>query len=148
MHIPNHFQLHELVPESVYKQRDGSPALWWVFDPRILRAADVLRERYGPMVCNTWRSGAQIHFRGFRPPTTDVGAVLSQHRFGRALDLIPQKCTAEEIRQDIISNPDMVQDITGTWLITAMETGVDWLHIDCRNHDPGRAGFKLFKKKG
>jgi hypothetical protein len=107
-YIPTHFKLHELLPKSIHQARRGSPALWWVFDPRILKAADVLRERYGAMVCNTWRAGGDFELRGFRPPDCTTGAALSQHRFGRALDLIPQKCTAEEIRRDLMARPEIV----------------------------------------
>ncbi len=49
-YIPTHFKLNELLPKSIHQARRGSPALWRVFDPRILKAADVLRERYGAMV--------------------------------------------------------------------------------------------------
>lgn len=69
---------------------------------------------------------------------------MSQHRYGRALDLIPMRAPAETIRQAIIEDLEMVRDDDGTFLVTAMEADVSWLHIDCRNHDVARYGIKLF----
>lgn len=143
MFKPKYFQLYELVPQVDF-ERYGN-RLWYVFDDRILQAADVLRGLYGPMVVNDWHDGGSNHFRGFRPAGCTVGATFSQHRYGRALDLIPQETTAEKIRGDIIADPEIVTDWMGDLLITAMETGVSWLHIDCRNHDVDRYGLKLFK---
>lgn len=140
---PEYFELYELVDEANF-EKYGS-RLWNVFDERILRAADRLRRRYGPLTCNDWHSGGSNHFRGWRPPGCRVGAVLSQHRFGRGLDLIPQRCAAEEIRDDLLGDPEIVFGDLGQWLVTAMETGVSWLHIDCRSHDVFRQGFKLFR---
>lgn len=139
---PEYFGLHELV-DQVSFERYGS-RLWNVFDERILRAADRLRRRYGPLVCCDWHCGGTNHFRGWRAPGCNVGALLSQHRFGRALDLIPQRCTAEEIRQDLLDAPDFVLGDLGQWLVTAFEADVSWLHIDCRNRDVFAEGFLVF----
>jgi hypothetical protein len=59
------------------------------------------------MEMNTWHTGGSNQSRGFRPWATGVGAPFSQHKFGRASDLEPQETTAEEIRQDILSHPDL-----------------------------------------
>lgn len=142
MYRPTYFPLHELVPPAELDRFGNS--LWRVFDDRILRAADLLRQEFGPMVVNDWYHNGSNSFRGYRPPRCTVGAPISQHRFGRALDLIPQRAPAETIRQAILDDPDMVRDEYGNYLITAMETGVSWLHIDCRNHDVFRHGFYLF----
>lgn len=142
MYRPTYFHLHELVPPLELDRYDAR--LWHVFDERILRGADLLRDEFGPMLVNDWHSGGSKRYRGYRPAGCDIGAALSQHRFGRALDLIPLRCPAETIRQAILDEPDMVRDQLGNYMVTAMETGVSWLHIDCRNHDVSRYGFKLF----
>jgi hypothetical protein len=142
MYRPTYFALHELVPRAEL-DRYGE-RLWNVYDDRILRAADKLRDKFGPMVVNDWFYGGTNQYRGFRPAGCDVGAKLSQHRYGRALDLIPMRAPAETIRQAIIEDLEMVRDDDGTFLVTAMEADVSWLHIDCRNHDVARYGIKLF----
>ncbi len=142
MYRPNHFTLPELVPPLAHAKYGTK--LWRVFDDRILRAADILRDVFGPMVVNDWHRQGNNKYRGWRPPACRIGANLSQHRFGRALDLIPLRITAEVVRQTILETPDMVRDDAGNYLITAMERDVSWLHIDCRSHDVERYGIQLF----
>lgn len=129
-YVPKYFQIYELVPKSTYELFEHERRLnqlWWLFDPRILKAADRIRERYGKMVANTWWWGGQHQYRGWRPPGCNVGARYSQHRFGRALDLIPTVVSVEEIRRDIKAGENF-------GFITCIEDDVSWLHIDCRNY--------------
>jgi len=139
-YIPKYFKIEEVMPPDLCNPSD--PNQWFFFDDRILITADRLREHYGPLVCNTWFYGGEHGLRGYRSWPTKVGSQYSQHKFGRALDLIPIKVEAEEIRQDIIANPtrEMYE------YITAIETGVSWLHIDCRNYSKARNGLLLFGK--
>ena len=132
---PKHFKIEELVPRAQYNALDGS-VLWNLLDPRILRAADSLRDRYGAMLCNTWLFGGDTQYRGWRPQVS-VGARYSQHRFGRALDLIPKHATAEEIRVDLRHFYKGRDPLDGRNHITRVELNVDWLHIDCANIWPG-----------
>jgi hypothetical protein len=127
IYIPRHFTLQEVLPPEIYKapyQAVGGK-LWLMFDQRILIAADQVRERYGKMICNTWHGGGRFRYRGYRPADCGVGSRLSQHRFGRAIDLAPVGLSAEEIRADLKKHP-----IPG---ITRIENGTSWLHIDCAN---------------
>ncbi|KKM14746.1 hypothetical protein LCGC14_1702990, partial [marine sediment metagenome] len=66
-----------------------------------LYTADQIREHYGKMAANTWWWGGAHQYRGFRPFDCIIGAYLSQHKFGRGLDLVPAECSAKEIREDI-----------------------------------------------
>ena len=130
-YVPKYFQPYELVPKETYRilERQGKlNQVWWLFDPRILLVGDRLRKRYGKMECNTWWWKGQHSFRGWRPPECTIGAARSQHRFGRALDLIPLEATVEEIHSEIISNGE------DFGFITCVEIGVSWLHVDCRNY--------------
>ena len=124
---PKYFCLHELVPESLYDTVDHA-VLWGFFDDRILIAADIIREAYGPMVINNWHVGGGLQYCGFRPWDCKDGAAYSQHKFGRALDLhpVPSSEKVVEIRYRITTG----EICAG--LVTCVEDGVDWLHIDCR----------------
>ena len=127
MYIPKHFNLYELVPKRDYEMKTPW-LLWALLDDRILITADQLRDRYGRANINTWywlQEGAQ--YRGWRPLDSHVGAQFSQHKFGRALDIVFAGVTAEEVRADIKKNKDLFP------LINSIEEGVDWLHVDCRN---------------
>lgn len=133
---PSYFRLEELVPESLFHAHKDTPdRLWWCIDARVPWTADKLRMRYcgnkgdDKMLANTWLWGGKSQERGLRLLSTKTGAALSQHKFGRALDLIPTSVTAEEIRQDIINKPDLDE----FRYIRAIEVDVVWLHFDVRN---------------
>ena len=138
---PDHFTLKELVPEATFEFIKTS-VLWNVFDHRILITADRLRKRYGKMLANTWPWGGAHQYRGFRPIGAKApGSIYSQHRFGRALDLVPVNVTAEEIRQDILG--ELSERLFE--YITAIELGTSWLHIDCRSHLKAVHGVLTFQ---
>lgn len=134
---PKWFSLEELVPKRVFEDR--GKAVLQLFDPRILTAADALRERYGKMIVNNWPFGGKNEYCGWRPAICNVGTQFSQHRFGRALDLHPQDTELEEIIHDLRVRPDR----RAYQFITAVEDDVSWLHIDCRNNTKG--GILFFK---
>jgi len=133
-YIPKYFKPYELVPEATYGLLKNKPwIIWQLFDPRALYVGDAIRMRYGKMIANTWYWDKKHQYRGWRPARCKIGATYSQHRFGRALDLIPVEVTAEEIRQDIIQ-----ADSKGTELfphLTCIEIEIQWLHFDVRNYD-------------
>ena len=132
---PKHFLLQELVPKAQFNALDRH-ILWGLIDPRILQAADALRDRYGSMLCNTWVFGGETHYRGWRPQCSP-GARYSQHRFGRALDLIPKHVEVDEIREDLRRFRKGIDSLDGRNHITRVENVVGWLHIDCSNVWPG-----------
>jgi hypothetical protein len=133
MYIPFYFKSVELIDQHTYQTNKAKGDEWLMcilFDERLLRVIDIIRDRFGPMNINDWSWGGQNQYRGWRSPGTNIGATLSQHRFGRAADLVPINGTisAEDIRTDIINSqnhPDF-KDIGG------LEMGISWLHIDVR----------------
>ena len=128
-YVPKHFQPYELVPRETYELLRSKPwKIWWLFDPRILLVGDRIRKRYGKMVANTWYWGGEHQYRGWRPWDCPFGAEFSQHKFGRALDLVPVEYAAEEIRIDII------KDGEDFGYVTCVEADTWWLHVDCRNY--------------
>lgn len=138
---PQYFRLEEVLPKYFFTGNEQlADNLWLMFDKRILITADKLRYIYGKMVCNTWLWGGSHEYRGWRPFHANTGSFLSQHKFGRALDLFPVHATVDEIRQDILSNSYTYE----FRFITGLELNVNWLHIDCRNWDKENHGVKTF----
>jgi hypothetical protein len=138
MFIPDYFELYELLPPDIYSKYHGHPQkLWGMFDDRLLKTLHNIRHRYGKMVMNTWHWGGQNKYRGWRPWNTQVGAELSQHKFGRAGDPVPVETSAEDIRLDILADP-FHPDFK---YITGIEMGVAWLHIDVRNWNKTKYGI-------
>ena len=125
MYKPRHFYTQELVPEHVYRDR-GEKALE-LLDDRLLITLDDMRDAYGPIVVNDWYRGGVIQWRGLRTDNSPVGTIYSQHRFGRAADLIFLDTDAESVRRDILNNPNLFPHIQ------SLELGTTWLHFDVRN---------------
>ena len=133
IYVPQHFSLQELLPKRFYTDNAAlGDRLWLLFDQRLLVTLDGLRDRYGPLQANTWKQGGEHQYRGWRPFDCKVGERFSQHKFGRAADVVPldSAVTAANIRTDIRSA--YKQDPIFRH-ITAIEDTVSWLHIDVRN---------------
>lgn len=137
---PKYFSIEELVPHDAL-DKYGEARCWWLMDDRILKVADLLREDFGALVCNNWSTGGNFSHSGFRIPKYDRYSVTSQHAHGRALDLKPKRCTAQDMREAIM------QDRERYGVITGLEMDVSWLHIDCRSYD-GLLKFYPPKAKG
>ena len=131
MKLTANFTLQEFIDPDTYKKY-GTSSIWFI-DPRIVNLAQFIRERLGkPCTINNWTSGGQYQLSGFRPPECTIGAKLSQHRFGRAIDLKVKDMTADEVREDIISNYDVYKKVG----LTTIEDGAyapTWCHIDIRD---------------
>ena len=131
MYIPIHFGIKELVPKDLYdkyKSRGDNFLFQVVFDERLLMLIDRVRDKFGSMTICDWSWGGGSHYRGFRPPNSSVGAALSQHRFGRAVDMIPKNVSPDEMRTYIIDNQN-----SGDWgNVGGLEMDISWFHIDVR----------------
>lgn len=129
MYKCEHFSIHELVPPHVFNNR-GEKA-WELLDERLLITLDRLRSRYGQMTINNYYWGKDREWSGLRTSDSPYYSAFSQHSFGRAADCLFTGKSAEEIRHDILANPEE-DDFK---LIGSLELGVSWLHFDVRNCD-------------
>lgn len=134
MYKPEYFTIRELVPPQVYNVR-GEKSLQ-LLDDRALITIDTLRKEFGPAVINSWSFwkkdkwyGEVRKWSGLRIKGCPYGSQFSQHRYGRAFDMIFKDTSAEVVRQDILANPDKYPHIM------SLELGVPWLHFDTRNCD-------------
>jgi len=126
-YTPIYFKPQELVTPYVF-QRLGDAALT-VMDDRLLIALDAVRNMVDrPITVNNWHIGGAFDERGFRDEAIG-GNKLSQHRFGRAVDFDVEGLSPEMVRQMIVSTWKYSEDLRH---ITAIERGVNWVHIDVR----------------
>ena len=95
-----HFKIEEFFPSSMLLKY-SEDRLWSLMDSRIVWTADQLRERFGKAIINNLPFGGHNKFRGFRPFDCEMGAELSQHKFGRAIDITFEDYDAAYVRQDI-----------------------------------------------
>lgn len=139
MYKCKHFQIKELVAPAVLK-RTTEQVLWSVFDDRLLRAIDAIREKYGPCTVNA----PGLTECGLRDPMTQTGAAFSAHKFGRACDLhirsielaaaqikdatARKKYKEKEynrVRKELIADP--------LFTVLNFEQNISWLHVDTFN---------------
>jgi len=135
MQLTKNISLIEVVPIEIH-DKWGDASTWFI-DPTIVKIAQELREKFGSVTINNKWKGGKYNYRGFRPMTTTVGGKLSQHRFGRALDLSFDE-SENEIAAYILQNEQKflemgLRAIENTNATT--NNGEGWLHIDCRPMD-------------
>jgi len=123
-----YFSIEELVSPAMHKEVHEE-ALWRMFDPDVLKAADWLRERYGPATINDWKWGGEFSQSGLRTPESKYYSPTSQHSKGCALDLKFRNKTAQQIRDDLAEYQFQGNKIP---YFTRVENQVSWLHIDTK----------------
>jgi len=130
---PKDFELDELYPKDFYeriiKEKNGEAKLWQLWDYEMLYTAQHLRDRYGTMSINNWHDGGDRQYCGWRPMDCKVGALLSDHKAWKGLDLHPAGISAIDIRTQILSDP-YHEDFK---FITCLEMDISWLHVSTRN---------------
>ena len=133
-----YFKIGELVAPVLLKSVPES-TLWLLFDERLLRCADLIREKYGPCTVN----GSGLVDCGLRDWTSKTGAKYSAHKFGRALDIhilaIERMCgkdkTAKASEYDRVRR-ELMADIRFNCLNfekTVSGAPITWLHCDTFN---------------
>lgn len=130
--ISPHFTISELVSSGVL-YRFGANAVWFL-DQRIITYCEFMRERFGVAYANNWYWHGKQDSRGFRADDDADGGTMSQHRYGRAVDLVFKLVAAEEVRNDIIANWSRLYRPLG---ISCIEAEVAWVHADMR-YIPGQ----------
>lgn len=135
-----YFKIKELVNPAFLITNEN--ILWRLFDERLLKGADKIREKFGPCTVNA----DGLTDCGLRKMDSKTGAIYSAHKFGRALDLhirtieqaggkikdpVERKKfkTAEynKVREQLMVNHEF------DWL--SFENGISWLHISVENRD-------------
>ena len=143
---PKYFELHELLSPYAYKaefytSEEARERGFWLMDEKLLITIDIIRGEIikAPLICNTWYMDGNRKYSGYREADCPVGVRNSQHKLGKAVDLVCYKYTAEQMRQMIIDNQHLLP------YPIRMEADVDWLHIDVKGMDYKKKKIVLFK---
>jgi len=132
--IAENFIIEELVCKDVF-DRFGQTA-WQFFDPRLIITLDWIRNRLNkPVFINSWDSGGKFDERGYRciqcslvqKAITQKRLYVSPHMLGQGADLDVQGMVAEEIRQWLIKNKNIIP------YPIRLEDGVSWVHCDVQD---------------
>ena len=150
-YVPKYFKPQEVFSQLIYNREEHKgEQIWRFMDGRILWTADRLRERFGAMTINDWLWGGTYHLRGYRDIFVDIiesgqdFSMTSQHCFGRAIDYDFKTVSAEEVIQDILSDPYKPE----YKYITGLETDTTWVHNDTRSWEKASSGLLIFSRGG
>ena len=127
-----YFKIKELVCPILLKNISEN-ILWTMFDDRLLRCADLIKEKYGTTTINI----GDLVDCGLRDINSKTGARYSAHKLGRALDLhidsIEKKKLSKEekIKEYNIVRKELLEDERFNCL--SFENNISWLHIDTYN---------------
>lgn len=135
-----YFVIKELVNPTLLK-KIGEELAWQLFDDRLLKCADMIREKYG--ACTVNANG--LVDCGLRDPQSNTGAKYSAHKFGRALDLhirsIELQCAGKKetksaqynrIRKQLMLDSDF-NILSFEQNSKEYPNGITWLHISVEN---------------
>ena len=113
--LKRYFAIYELVDEPVFrKYRDTA---WQFFDTETLHTLLVLREGINlPFTVNNWYWGGRYDERGLRVNTSPIfynktikkKMYLSGHVLGKAIDFKVKGMHADDVRQWIVENQDLL----------------------------------------
>lgn len=134
--IKKYFDIRELVGKPAYNKH-GDRA-WKFFDFRLLETLLIVRIGLGRSITiNNWKWGGKFQQRGLR---TNIGAIvlkmirrmklyLSGHVLGMAVDFDVEGMTAQEVRQWLVDNQDLLpykirleRKLNGKY--------ISWTHMD------------------
>lgn len=133
MYKCKYFKITELVNPDLLK-KIGEDVAWLMFDDRLLKLADAIREKYG--ACTVNASG--LVDCGLRAPDCKSGAQYSMHKIGRALDLHIRSIELEYVgnRAGKIRAYNLVREqlmLLPQFDKLCFENNIPWLHIDTGN---------------
>lgn len=146
IYTPPNFVIQELVPEHVFKVHPDPSRLWRIFDPRLLKALELLGAWAGPLYINTWHSESAQSAIGFfdesglRDHICDHYSYFSRHTWAGAFDIKSLHYSPVEMLEFIQGNPDCASLVAR---IEDPEVTKTWFHIDNGNH--GGDGIYVFR---
>lgn len=131
MKINEYFDLREFV-DPVTFAKYGENSIWFL-DPKIIAGATLIRKSLGPVTINNWHIGGPFSFRGFRPHNCTIGAPMSQHRYGRGIDIEVDNVTPQQVYKWITDNWTKFKLNNFFTTIEDIAFTSSWVHLDCRN---------------
>jgi hypothetical protein len=138
-YIPKHFSARDFVPPELFRLR-GDAALPELMDSRILWTVDALAEcplfprqpgqQVATITINDYARGGNRSQSGYRTDEKLLrDAPCTQHRSGRAVDMLIAGVTADEFRA-LARSGKLARELQ---YVTRIEDGVGWIHVDCAN---------------
>jgi len=129
--LTTHLFLDEYIPKELYlKYEKNSYVLIGLIDRELVKADQLLRNRFGIVTINNWWKGGERQWSGLRTMDSPDWSPTSQHTFGRASDKLFKTATSRVVLDYISANYK-------TLGITCIESNVAWVHSDVRCYCDG-----------
>jgi len=126
--VSKNFWLAELLPPELFKNPRVMPI--WYLTEFLATVPQKLRDELArPITVNSWFNGGSYSYSGLRLPETDVGAKLSLHRFGLAVDVKVEGISPQEVVDFVKSHRIKLPEITAYERTSDTPT---WCHLDGR----------------
>lgn len=127
----NGFRITEFVPKQIF-DRFGANA-WWLIDPKVPRICAEIKADFGgaQVIINNWYAGGVRQFSGYRPISCKTGGNDSQHRHGRAADVLVAGHTADAVRDHILAQKEKYIAL-GLTTLEHKAFAPTWVHFDVR----------------
>lgn len=130
MKLSENFTLEEFIDPKTFK-KFGKKSMWFI-DPKIVDIAQLLRDLSGvPVKINDWHKGGRYKLSGLRPLTTSIGALRSQHKYGRGIDVKVEGLIPSEVHKLILDNKREFL-AAGLTTMESVKLTTSWTHLDCR----------------
>jgi hypothetical protein len=129
--VSEHFYLDEFIDPAIYSKW-GERSIQFI-DHRIILAAQFVRDKTGyPVTINNWIKNGVRKQSGLRRFDTRTGASMSQHKFGRAIDIQVFGMTPREVFEILKTHEDYLIKGQIITTIESLSMTPTWIHIDCR----------------
>ena len=143
LQLKQYFGIKELVSKSVYTKFGENS---WVFlDEKMLETLLVIRRDIlkVPLVINDWGFGGKNQQRGLREnisqlvtqKTRNGQLYLSSHIFGKAIDFVSAKMSANEMRSEIINKAYL---LPYPIRLESGNSAPTWVHADLMTDDDSK----------
>ena len=123
------FIIQEFVSRRVWETWRSNSI--WFLNPNMILFCQWLKDQTDSIVTvNDWCFGGSYEFSGLRPFDCKIGANMSQHRFGNAIDIKVKDWDAEYVRNLIREHSKYLNKEFG--LSTMEKDTPTWVHVDFR----------------
>lgn len=125
------FVMQEFVPREIFNLY-GVKSTWFI-SQGVITSMIFLRNWFDAAITiNNWHNSGKFQNRGYRVPDSNVGARLSQHKFGKAVDFNVEGLTSDEVCKRIADNWDTLRTNVAFTTMEDPSFTKGWTHLDTR----------------
>ncbi len=134
--VSTNFIIEEFVTPELYKtiMKTTNPKeeFYKYVDKRIVDIVQFVRTKSGKVVViNNWHKGGTYSLRGWRPKNCKIGAKLSMHKTGKAVDFDIVGMTDDEVKEFVMKYQKELYDL-GARRMESEDFADTWCHLDLK----------------